>query len=71
MRTFGRRAERKERPDALSAWFATHPTEEARITRTNQRIATLDVAMLATLTVDTPAFQGEAWRSRIQHAERH
>lgn len=62
-------AERKERPDALSAWFATHPTEEARITRANQRIATLDAAMLATLTVDTPAFR--QFRSRLLSLATH
>lgn len=56
-------AERKERPDALSAWFATHPTEEARITRTNQKIATLDQGTLARLTVDSPGFQ--RFRSRL------
>lgn len=50
-------AERAVRPQGLAAWFATHPTEEARIARTARAIAELDIATLARLTVDTPAFQ--------------
>ncbi|HVX38738.1 MAG TPA: M48 family metalloprotease [Gemmatimonadaceae bacterium] len=55
--------ERETRPDAVSAWFATHPSEESRMARTRERIAALDPALLATLTVDSPRFQ--AFRARV------
>ena len=56
-------AERKERPDALSAWFASHPSEEDRIADAKRAIAALDPALLSRLVDDTPNFQ--RFRSRL------
>lgn len=56
-------AERKTKPEGVAAWFATHPTEESRITRTEQAIAAVPAARLTTLTTDTPAFR--AFRARL------
>lgn len=56
-------AERTAKPEGVAAWFATHPTEESRITRTTEAIAKLDRAVVATLTVDSPRFQ--AFRTRL------
>lgn len=56
-------AERRQRPDALSAWFASHPSEEDRIADTKRAIAALDPALLATLVDDTPNFQ--SFRARL------
>lgn len=55
--------ERATRPDAVSAWFATHPSEESRMARTHDAIAKLDAALLASLTVDSPRYQ--AFRARV------
>jgi predicted Zn-dependent protease len=48
--------ERKRAPDAVSSWFATHPTEESRIAATQATINTYDAALLRTLTTDSQAF---------------
>lgn len=56
-------AERKTRPQGVAAWFATHPTEESRITRTEKAIAAVQPSVLAALTTDTRAFQ--AFRARV------
>lgn len=50
-------AERRERPSAAAAWFATHPSEEARLARAEQAIAALPPATVAALTRDTPAYR--------------
>ena len=50
-------AERKSNPDAVSAFFASHPVEESRIADTQAQIAKLDPAMLRNVTVDSPGFQ--------------
>ncbi|GJG85157.1 hypothetical protein tb265_03380 [Gemmatimonadetes bacterium T265] len=49
--------ERQTRPDAVSAWFATHPLEEDRIRATQAQIQqSVPAATLATLTRDTRNF---------------
>jgi len=48
--------ERARNPSAVDNWFATHPTEESRITDTQRMIAQINPAILRTLTTDTPAF---------------
>jgi beta-barrel assembly-enhancing protease len=55
--------ERAKRPAGVSAWFATHPLEEDRISATWERIGQLDQTMLRTLTQDTPNFQ--EFRQRV------
>jgi predicted Zn-dependent protease len=49
--------ERKAQPDAVSAFFASHPLEESRITDTRRMIATYTAAQTTGLTKDTPGFQ--------------
>lgn len=49
--------ERKEQPDALSAFFASHPLEESRIADSRRMIATYPAAQTAGLTKDSPNFQ--------------
>ncbi len=49
--------ERKTNPDAVSSFFASHPTEESRITATQAEIRQMvPAAKLATLTRDTRNF---------------
>jgi beta-barrel assembly-enhancing protease len=48
--------ERQTNPGGVDLWFATHPTEESRITDTQRRIAQIDPAILRTLTYDSPRF---------------
>ncbi len=55
--------ERKTAPDAVSSWFATHPTEESRIAATQATINTYDPALLRTLTTDSQAFH--SFKSRL------
>ena len=55
--------ERKTAPDAVSSWFATHPTEESRIAATQATINTYDPALLRTLTTDSQAFH--AFKARV------
>lgn len=55
--------ERKRRPDAVSAWFSTHPTEESRIADTEQMIRQIDPRILRSLTTDTRAFH--AFKQRV------
>lgn len=50
-------AERRSKPGALDAFFASHPLEESRITATEAQIAQYPARSLKGLTVDTPAFQ--------------
>jgi len=49
--------ERKARPDAVAAWFLSHPLEEDRIATTQALIQQYPAAQLEQLTVDTPNFQ--------------
>ncbi|HEY0780755.1 MAG TPA: M48 family metallopeptidase [Gemmatirosa sp.] len=57
--------ERKTRPDAVSAWFASHPLEEDRIRATREEIAQLvPPAQLETLTRDTRNFH--AFQDRLR-----
>ena len=56
--------ERKTNPSAVDAFFATHPLEEDRIAATRAQIATIDPAILRSLTVDSKAFQ--AFKARIK-----
>jgi predicted Zn-dependent protease len=56
-------SERQRDPNALDAFFASHPLEEERITSTEARIATYPASQLQGLTKDTPAFQ--SFRRRV------
>ena len=49
--------ERNRRPDAVSAWFSTHPMEEERIENARKAIATYSASRLAGLTRDTRQYQ--------------
>jgi beta-barrel assembly-enhancing protease len=49
-------SERERSPGAVEGWFATHPGEEERVRETQALINTIDPAILATLTVNTPRF---------------
>jgi predicted Zn-dependent protease len=55
--------ERKTRPDAVSAFFASHPVEEERIAGTNAAIAAIPAANRRGLTKDSPNFQ--AFKRRL------
>lgn len=55
--------ERKRSPDALAAWFSTHPTEEDRIAEARRLIAEIDPVILARLVRDTPRYR--AFRERL------
>jgi predicted Zn-dependent protease len=55
--------ERERRPDALEAWFRTHPLEESRIAAARARIAKLPASSLQGLTRDSPNFQ--AFKRRL------
>jgi len=54
---------RQSTPGLVDGWFATHPTEEARIADTQAKIDLISPAVLRTLTVDSPAFQN--FKSRV------
>lgn len=56
-------AERKSKPGAVDAWFASHPMEEDRIAHVDALIAQVDPAVLATLTKDSPRY--DAFRARV------
>jgi predicted Zn-dependent protease len=57
-------AERQRSPAALDEWFATHPTEEARIAEVQKVIAAIDSTILATLGTDTPRYH--SFRDRVR-----
>jgi predicted Zn-dependent protease len=57
-------AQREEEPTPLEAFFASHPTDEARITALRRHIAALGPSDGAALLRDTPAFQ--AFRARVR-----
>jgi len=50
-------SERQTNPNAVDAFFASHPLEESRITATMAQIATYPASQLRGLTRDTQAFQ--------------
>lgn len=56
--------ERQRNPSRLEAWFATHPLEEDRISRTEAQIAGMQPAVLQSLTRDTRGFQ--AFKARLR-----
>ena len=56
--------ERDRNPDAVSGFFSTHPGEEERIGITQEIIASIDPAILQSLTVNTNNFS--AFKSRVR-----
>jgi predicted Zn-dependent protease len=50
-------AERRSNPDAVSAFFSTHPLEEERITATTNQIGTIPPERMRNLLVDTESFR--------------
>lgn len=56
--------ERQNEPGALDLWFRSHPLEESRISKANERIARYDPAVLQGLTKDTENFQ--TFKRRLQ-----
>lgn len=50
-------SERRSNPSAVSAFFATHPLEEERITATLKQIAAYPPSQLRNLRIDAAAFQ--------------
>jgi len=61
---------RTSNPGLVDGWFASHPTEEARIKDTQARINAINPAVLRTLTIDSPAFQNFKARVRSLPAPR-
>jgi len=55
---------RTSSPGLVDGWFATHPTEEARIADTQQHIAQINPAILRTLTNDSQGFQN--FKARVR-----
>jgi beta-barrel assembly-enhancing protease len=55
--------ERRYHPSVVEGWFASHPLEEARISRANALIAQLEPGDSRHFVVDSPGFQ--AFKSRI------
>lgn len=61
--------EREQRPGGVSAWFATHPLEESRITATEAQIQrTVDPAVLRSLRRDSQGFH--AFQDRLRSLPR-
>lgn len=56
-------SERTTSPGTVDAWFASHPTEEDRISDIQSKVNKLPPAQLASLTRDTPNFH--AFKARI------
>jgi beta-barrel assembly-enhancing protease len=61
---------RQSNPGLVDGWFATHPTEEDRIRDTQAKIATINPAVLRTLTIDSQGFQSFKARVRSLPAAR-
>jgi predicted Zn-dependent protease len=57
-------AERQARPSALETWFTDHPLEEQRIEASRSRIASMNPAILRSLTTNTQAFND--FRARVR-----
>ncbi len=56
--------ERNRNNAAVESWFATHPTEEDRVARSQQAIAQIDPAILRNLTTDSQNFH--TFRNRVR-----
>jgi predicted Zn-dependent protease len=56
--------ERQRNPSAVEGWFSTHPGEEERVRETEAIIATVDPAILRTLTVNTNSFN--SFKARVR-----
>lgn len=61
-------AERRSRPDAVSALFSTHPLEEDRVEDARKQIASFDQRVVRGLRSDDAAFQN--FKRRIQSLPR-
>jgi predicted Zn-dependent protease len=61
-------SERQRNPNALEAFFATHPLEQDRIADTRAQIATYPASQLRGLRTDATAFQ--SFRRRLQSLPR-
>lgn len=57
-------AERERNRGAVEGWFSTHPGEEERVRETQAIISTVDPAILASLTVNTNAFN--SFKARVR-----
>ncbi|MEX2179774.1 MAG: M48 family metallopeptidase [Gemmatimonadaceae bacterium] len=57
-------SERTRNPGAVEGWFSTHPGEEERITEAQAIIATIDPAILASLTTNTSNYN--AFKARVR-----
>src|SRR5918999_3679411 len=56
--------ERNRQASAVESWFATHPLEENRVSRSQQAIAQIDPAILRNLTVDSQNFH--SFQNRVR-----
>src|SRR5512141_2288395 len=56
--------ERKSRPSAVEAWFATHPLEEARITAAQAEIDKIPASQRASMTTNTTNYNSFVARVR-------
>jgi predicted Zn-dependent protease len=56
--------ERARNPSAVEGWFSTHPGEEERIQETQAIIATIDPAILRTLTTNTSSYNN--FKARVR-----
>jgi beta-barrel assembly-enhancing protease len=56
--------ERQRNPSAVEGWFSSHPGEEERMRETEAAIATIDPAILRTLTVNTNNFA--SFKARVR-----
>ena len=57
-------AERQRAPAGVEGWFASHPGEEERVRETQATIATIDPAILASLTTNTTRYN--EFKARIR-----
>jgi beta-barrel assembly-enhancing protease len=57
-------AERQSRPSGLETWFTDHPLEEDRIQATRSKIASVNPAIVRTLTSNTQSFND--FRARVR-----
>jgi len=57
-------AERQAQPGAMDTWFASHPLEEERIKNAQDKVASINPAIIRTLTTNTAAFND--FRARVR-----
>jgi predicted Zn-dependent protease len=57
-------SERQSQPGALDTWFASHPLEEERIQNAQAKVASINPAIIRTLTTNTTAFND--FRARVR-----